>query len=669
MALLTAERLTKRYGAEKVLEGVSLTIARGDRIALIGPNGCGKSTLLKVLVGQEEPTDGRLHRARGVRIGYLAQEPQLQGGRTLLEEMLEARREIRELQEALRDLEQKMAEDAQDELLHRYDELLERYRALGGYEYESEVHKVLAGLGFSPDDEQKPVEHLSGGQRARAALAKLLLEEPDLLLLDEPTNHLDLQALEWLEEYLQQWKGGFVIASHDRFLIDKLARRIWELEAGRLTEYPGNYSKYLQIKRERIEHQRKRYEEQQKLIQRTEEFIRKNIAGGRFREAQAKARRKMLERLERVEPPRTTKTIHFTIPVESPSGREVLKLKDLVVGYPPDRVLFRIPGEVLVQRGERVALIGPNGTGKTTLLRVLTGEIPPLGGEFRLGHNVRIGYYRQIHWEALDGRLTVLQALMDEKHQTISEARDFLGQFLFSGDDVYKRIDELSGGERSRVALAQLAQLGGNFLLLDEPTNHLDIASREVLQEALRKYEGTILFVSHDRYLIQELATQVWEVREGVCRIYRGNYEHYRRRRAEEEAAKRADSSSAGSGRSGSKPSGRAHDKRGAKRSRPGARARPEEAEERERAKRLKELQAREAQITDALAALEENLKGLERELEEASYAGDAERIRRLSEAHRDAQRELEARYREWHEIAEELERLGDPSPSPSPSD
>lgn len=646
MAILTAERLTKRYGAEKVLEGVSLRIARGDRIALIGPNGCGKSTLLRVLVGQEEPTDGRLHRARGVRLGYLAQEPQLEGGRTLLAEMLEARREIRELQKALRTLEQQLAEGADEDLLHRYDELLERYRSLGGYEYESEVHKVLAGLGFSPEDEGKPLEHLSGGQRARAALAKLLLEGPDLLLLDEPTNHLDLQALEWLEEYLQGWKGGFVIASHDRFLIDKLAHRIWELEAGQLTEYPGNYSKYWQIKRERIEHQRKRYEEQQKLIRRTEEFIRRNIAGGRFREAQAKARRRMLERLERVEPPRLPKTIRFTIPLESPSGREVLRLKDLVVGYPPNTVLFRVPGEVLVQRGERVALIGPNGTGKTTLLRVLTGEIPPLGGEFRLGHNVRIGYYRQVHWEALDGRLTVLQALLDEKPQTISEARDFLGQFLFSGDDVYKRIDELSGGERSRVALAQLAQLGGNFLLLDEPTNHLDISSREVLQEALRKYEGTILFVSHDRYLIQDLATQIWEVRDGVCRVYRGDYEAYRRRRAEEDAATPAP------------PTGGSRSRRRPARAGAGAKT----AEEKERARRLqelRELRIREEQITEALAALEENLTALEKALEEASYAGDAERIRALSEDYHRTQKELEARYQEWHEVAEELERLG----------
>lgn len=624
-----------------VLQGVSLQVSRGDRIALIGPNGCGKSTLLKLLVGLEEPNDGKVKRAGSARIGYLAQEPKLKSDRTLYEVMLEAKGELLNMERELRSLEARLAQPGDDEAtLQRYDELLERYRAAGGYEYESEIHKVLAGLGFSAEDERKRITQLSGGERARAALAKLLLEEPDILLLDEPTNHLDLEALEWLEERLSNWRGGFVIASHDRFLIDKLAARIWELEHGKLTEYPGNYSKYLALKRERIERQRKLYEEQQKLIAKTEEFIRRNIAGGRFRENQAKARRKMLERLERIEPPPPVKTIHFSIPLGEPSGKRVLEVKDLVVGFPAkDRspnVLFRCE-DLTLERGERAALIGPNGCGKTTLLRMIAGEIRPLSGSITLGHNVRPAYLRQIHWEELDGSQRVIDALL--AHQKISEARDLLGKFLFSGDDVFKRIDELSGGERSRVALARLAQLGGNFLLLDEPTNHLDLPSREVLQEALLKYEGTVLFVSHDRYLIRALATQIWEIRDGECRIYRGSYDYYLKKRAESED------------RLETRPK---YERPGRDREGRRAEARRERAQMRE----LKRLEAREAELTQTITEMEEVLSQLEAELEAASYDGDHRRIRELTRNYQERKADLEELYREWTTLMEELQRL-----------
>ncbi len=634
MSIIRAEGLTKRLGADLVLQGVTLQVARGDRIALIGPNGCGKSTLLKVLAGLEEPNDGRVQRASTAKIGYLAQEPQLLSTATLYEEMLFAKRELRQKEQKLRALEAELTQRGDDEaLLHRYDELLESFRLSGGYEYESQIHKVLSGLGFSEGDEQKPIAHLSGGERARAALAKLLLEEPDLLLLDEPTNHLDFAALEWLEEYLAGWKGGFIFSSHDRYMIDKLAARIWELEAGQLTEYPGNYSKYRTLKEERVTRQQKLYEEQQELIKKTEEFIRKNIAGGRFREAQAKARRKMLERLERVEPPPVVKSIHFTIPMGQPSGRLVLEVKDLVVGYETAAdhrtVLFRLPAAT-VERGERVALIGKNGSGKTTFLNILGGELEPLQGTLQWGHHVTLSYFRQSQWEGFQSDRTVLEALMAAKHQTISEARHFLGRFLFSDDDVFKRLTELSGGERSRVALARLAQLGGNLLILDEPTNHLDISSREVLQAALQNYEGTILFVSHDRYLIRALATQIWEIRDGECLTYRGNYEYYLRKRSEEPSAPRC----------------------------PQQQPKPDRRKRKPQRGRQK-LEAKEAQLAQAVAALEAQIEQLEQEMQAASYAQNHRRIHELSRPYQEAKKNLEQLYDEWEIVLEELQQHG----------
>jgi ATP-binding cassette subfamily F protein 3 len=643
MAAISAEAITKRFGSETVLRGITLQVARGDRIALIGANGCGKSTLLNVLIGREEPNDGRVRRAGTVKIGYLTQEPELRGDSRLYDVMVDAKRDLWEQERELRALEARMAEDAHDEeLLHRYDDLLESYRQAGGYEYESQIHRVLAGLGFSSEDAQKPVAHLSGGERARAALARLLLEEPEILLLDEPTNHLDFEALEWLEEYLANWKGGFILSSHDRYMIDKLATRIWELEAGQLHEYPGNYSKYRALKTERVERQQKVYTEQQQFIKKSEEFIRRNIAGGRFREAQAKARRKQLDRIERVEAPSVAKSIHFSIPRGEPSGQRVLEAQDLVVGYRPapgagdPAVLFRMPHAVL-ERGERAALIGPNGCGKTTFLRVIAAELPPLSGSLKLGSNVVLSYFRQSQWEELSRDQTVLNALMQGKHQTVSEARDFLGRFLFSEDDVYKQISELSGGERSRVALARLAQLGGNLLVLDEPTNHLDLSSREVLEEALRDYEGTVLFVSHDRYLIQAFATQIWEIHQGHARIYRGNYQSYVRRRAGEGT-----------------PTGSEERRPPVRRA---TRPAEESAKPKTQGKERKRLKLREAELSRILTQLEEAITQLEAELQTASYAQDHERIRRLHESYEQAKATLAKRYQEWVTVAEELQR------------
>jgi ATP-binding cassette subfamily F protein 3 len=635
MALIATEDLWHRYGAEVIFEKVSVGVQRGDRIGLVGLNGSGKSTLLRILAGLQEPTGGRVLRARSVRVGYLPQEPLLESTATLFEEMLSAFERLREQEHTLHQLEQMLScGNPSAELLQRYDELLEEFRQGGGYEYRHRIHQVLKGMGFS--DEHQPIAQLSGGQRARAALAKVLLEEPDVLLLDEPTNHLDIEALEWLEEYLSHWKGAFIIVSHDRYFLDKLVNKIWELEFGRLYEYPGNYSRYRALRAERLERQWKLYEEQQEFIKRSEEFIRRNIAGGDFRASQAQARQKMLEKLERIPKPIVPKRMHLWMDVKSPSGERVLRAKDLVIGY-PGVPLVRCKN-LSVQRGERVALLGPNGSGKSTLLRTIAGELMPLEGTLELGEGVEIAYFRQSQTELDDPDKTVLDVMISNGKMTISEARDFLGKFLFSGDEVFKKLSELSGGERSRLALAQLARLGGNLLLLDEPTNHLDIDSREVLQEALGEYRGTLILASHDRALIQAIATQIWEIHEGELRVYAGNYERYRAQRQ---------TSSGLYAFAGQWPA-----KMNVKRSlSPGKEQR---LRERQRAK----LAAREAALMNAITQLEHEIAQIERAMETASYDGDHQKLRELTALYRQKRQELEQLSEEWAQAAEELAKL-----------
>jgi ATP-binding cassette subfamily F protein 3 len=635
MALIATEDLWHRYGAEVIFEKVSVGVQRGDRIGLVGLNGSGKSTLLRILAGLQEPTGGRVLRARSVRVGYLPQEPLLESTATLFEEMLSAFERLREQEHTLHQLEQMLScGNPSAELLQRYDELLEEFRQGGGYEYRHRIHQVLKGMGFS--DEHQPIAQLSGGQRARAALAKVLLEEPDVLLLDEPTNHLDIEALEWLEEYLSHWKGAFIIVSHDRYFLDKLVNKIWELEFGRLYEYPGNYSRYRALRAERLERQWKLYEEQQEFIKRSEEFIRRNIAGGDFRASQAQARQKMLEKLERIPKPIVPKRMHLWMDVKSPSGERVLRAKDLVIGY-PGVPLVRCKN-LSVQRGERIALLGPNGSGKSTLLRTIAGELMPLEGTLELGEGVEIAYFRQSQTELDDPDKTVLDVMISNGKMTISEVRDFLGKFLFSGDEVFKKLSELSGGERSRLALAQLARLGGNLLLLDEPTNHLDIDSREVLQEALGEYRGTLILASHDRALIQAIATQIWEIHEGELRVYAGNYERYRAQRQ---------TSSGLCAFAGQWPA-----KMNVKRSlSPGKEQR---LRERQRAK----LAAREAALMNAITQLEHEIAQIERAMETASYEGDHQKLRELTALYRQKRQELEQLSEEWAQAAEELAKL-----------
>lgn len=629
MSLLTGSNLAKSYGAQDVFAGVNVTIPHGARIALVGPNGAGKTTLLRILCGLEEPSAGEVFCARGLTLGYLPQEANLTGDHTLYQAMLEVFADLRAQEEALRQMEQEMADPSRFEALaDKYSALSERFEQAGGYTYEARIRQVLGGLGFDADDFHRPLSQLSGGQKTRALLARLLLEAPDLLVLDEPTNHLDIQAVEWLEERLAHWPGAILLVSHDRYFLDRLASTVWALENGRLEVYSGNYSAYVRQRAERRARQQAEYEAQQAQIARTEAYIRRYKAGQRAREA--KGREKRLARLVPVERPREQPRLRLDMRPDQRSGDKVLETHGLVVGYPEDGPLFACP-DLLLWRGECAALIGPNGAGKTTFLRTILQQVPPLAGEVHVGASVKVGYFAQAH-EGLHPEWTPLQEVLAAQEMLVSQARNYLARFLFSGDDVFKPIAALSGGERGRLALALLALQGANFLLLDEPTNHLDIPSQEVLQEALAAFEGTILLVSHDRYLIDALATQVWALEGGELRVYPGGYTEvvqaraYDERRTAEGGRQRAND-----------------DRRRAKNMRPASFG-------------LRRLRERATELERIIAGLEGRLAQVGRDLEQAGLAQQLDRVRALGAEYAQLEAELQARLEEWAALASEAD-------------
>jgi ATP-binding cassette subfamily F protein 3 len=651
MSILTASDLAKSYGAQDVFWDVSLQIGRGDKVALIGPNGHGKSTLLRLLAGLDTPTAGRVHQARGLRIGWLPQHPDLPGERSLYEEMLTVFADLQAQQAELRELERAMADPARrEDALARYGQAQTRFEMAGGYTYESRIRRVLGGLGFREEEHQFPISRLSGGQKTRALLARLLLEGPDLLLLDEPTNYLDLSALEWLEGYLIEWPGSLVVVAHDRYFLDKVVSRVWELAFGRLEEYPGNYSRYVELRSERMARRLTEYQAQQEHIQKTEEFIRRYKAGQRHKEA--RGRQKRLDRLERLERPRELQTMRLSMPVAPRSGDLVLTTSELVVGHHTDDGdlrLFSCP-DLNLRRGERAALIGPNASGKTTFIRIILGQLPPLAGEVRLGASLRIGYLAQaVGANGLDSKRAILDEILDVENLPLEKARGFLGRFLFSGDEVFKPIGDLSGGERMRVALAKLTLTKPNFLVLDEPTTHLDIASQEVLQEVLSEFDGTILFVSHDRYLIEALATQVWaiegpalsracleqgrRVEGGTLHVHRGRYSEYIAEKARREK----------SGERGEP----ALSKVEGSRDREEKRRSEERSERRERERQVR----RRAELEDAIAGLENRLAALAGELTAASAAQDVARLTGLGTEYAQVEEELHRLVAQWEDL------------------
>jgi ATP-binding cassette, subfamily F, member 3 len=536
MPIVDVAHVSKYFGAELILDDVSLRLERGDHAALVGTNGAGKSTLLRIMAGLEEPDAGNVHTARGVTVGYLEQEPSFEAERTLFDVMLDVFRPVIDAQRRLRDLEAGMAGGTPDEgTLAEYSRLQELVEHVG-YDYSERIERVLLGLDLPADLWESLIGSLSGGQRTRASLARTLLEDADVLLLDEPTNHLDIPAVEWLEGYLRDSKRTFLIVSHDRYVLDRVSTKTFELSFHRLTPYDAPYSRYLELRAERAERQRLEYETQQEEIGRTEEFIRRYGAGQRYKEA--RGRQKRLDRLERVERPREEGTIGLNLGKVRRSGEIVLQMLHLEVGY-ERHTLVRLPDEVIVRRADRIAIIGPNGSGKTTLVRTIVGELPPVAGSVRWGSRTTRGYYSQTLGQLREDR-TVLEEIQDTRAMSEEEARNLLGRFLFSGDDAFKEIRSLSGGERSRVALARLILQAPNVLVLDEPTNHLDIASRDALEQVLSAFEGTLLFVSHDRYLIDQLAGQLWVIGDGRMRQFVGGYSDYAAGRAKPLRAERA---------------------------------------------------------------------------------------------------------------------------------
>lgn len=569
MSLLSFNQLAQSFGAADIFKNASGNIEPGSKIGLVGPNGSGKTSLLLLITGVQKVTVGVVAHRADLRIGYLRQEAVqafYDATHTVWEEMLRPFAGVHAMEAELRSLETDMADpdkgDQLDDILTRYGEIQERFEAIGGYDYEVRIKATLEGLGFSADMYATPLHHLSGGQKTRALLARLLLERPDLLVLDEPTNHLDAGAVEWLEHTLRNYSGAVLIVSHDRYFLDVVVDTIWELNHDKVDSFRGNYSAYLRQRQERWEYTEKLYTQEMSRLHEEMEYIRKNM-GRTATNAQAVGRLRRLSRdlvameelglvdykkskqwmdtglggirpytvaeaegvVKRLKSPNTRRPpLNVRLKTTYRSAESVLHTADLLVGY-PDHVLFRMPN-TLLQRGETAALIGGNGTGKTTLLKTLLGELEPLEGAITTGNGLKVGYFAQAH-DDLNFENTVLDELIRHQPMGMTEARKLLAQYLFRSDDVFKPVGKLSGGERGKLALAVLAAKGANFLLLDEPTNHLDIPAQEALQEVLEQFEGTILLVSHDRYLIDRLATQIWALEQGLMHVFKGEYAEY----------------------------------------------------------------------------------------------------------------------------------------------
>lgn len=633
MILLSLQGIQKSFGTNEVLRDASLVLQDGQRMGLVGVNGCGKSTLMKIIAGIETADGGTMTMQKGLKLGYLAQQGQVGEGRTVLEELESVFEPVQRMEQQLRDLEHQMA-DAHDEAsLHRlgsqYDQLTRRFEESNGYGWRSTVQGVLAGLGFRKEQQGQMASLLSGGERTRLCLGRMLLTEPDVLLLDEPTNHLDLKSIAWLEDYLRTYRGAVLLISHDRYFMDHVCDRMCELLLGATECYDGNYSAYMVQRTERFEIRMKAYELQQKEIARQEAIIARYRQFNREKSIRlAESREKRLEKVERLEKPKDESAIHFHFDVRRRTGDDVLMIDDLAKGF-NGRTLFEHV-KMHLRAGDRVALIGDNGVGKSTLFKCIVGEEKPDCGTIRFGAGVDIGYYDQ-HQAHLHENKTVLDEVWDDFHRLDqTEVRGALGLFLFTGDDVLMPISTLSGGEKGRVALTKLMLKKDNVLLLDEPTNHLDMDSREVLEDALENFPGTILAISHDRYFINRFATKVCVLEAGGVKEYLGNYDDYFEKINRQQAP---DSENAGITKT-------AMDK--------------EKRKSREEEKRIREKKNAIAAAEKAIATAEEEAAEMEAQLADPATYQDAEKAAQLAKAYQLKKDEIERRYAEWEALSAE---------------
>jgi ATP-binding cassette, subfamily F, member 3 len=628
MKVIVARDIVKYRGGDlKVLSGASLSVEAGEKIGLVGRNGAGKTTLLEILAGHSEADSGSVERVGGARVGVTSQNLYAgeRGRISVEEEIISAFEPLMRRERELKELEARLAEDPSSSLLERYGRLQGDFERDGGYDYRARAASTLSGLGFALEDWRRPVGTFSGGEQSRIALARLLLEEPDLVLLDEPTNHLDLGAIEWLENFVKDAKSAVLVVSHDRYFLDAVAGSILELEDGKLTRYPGNYSGYVTDKKAREERLARKAKANAERRAQLERFIEKNRAKAR-KASQAKSKQKLLDRMEKIEDPSSAnKNMRLDLGDTSRAGRVVLEMESVRYAHEDSDEPLLEDLDLVVERGERVALLGPNGTGKSTLMRLATGEVSPQRGLVRLGHNVAPAYQDQ-QLARLDDGKTVLEEAMDATGLKAPEARDLLGAFLFSGEDVFKKVSSLSGGERNRLSLAEIVVSGANLLLLDEPTNNLDIPAREALEEALLEYRGTMLFISHDRYFLRKLATRVVELENRKLANYLGGYDYYRSHR-------RLD---VGNGKV-----------RTRRRLRPG------------QGTEQNVLAARLVAVEGEIDATERRLSRLEKELASSSLYADGKRSREVVLEYRQLKGMLEGLYADWSKLLEEAEEAG----------
>ena len=640
MILLTLQNVTKSFAMNTVLKDINLTLQAGSRMGLVGVNGCGKSTLFKLISGAMEPDEGTISLSKGARVGVLTQDADIQSELTIQQELERVFEPVREMERKLRQMEAEMAEKhddpaAFDQLSHAYSRLMDRFEDAGGYEWPSRIQGVLAGLGFARGREQQPANLLSGGEKTRLCLARLLLTQPELLMLDEPTNHLDLQSVEWLEDTLKKYRGTVLVISHDRYFLNAVCDCMAEISMRRLTQYEGNYDRFAVQRQANLERQLKEYKMQQAEIARQEAIIARYRMYNREKSIRAaESREKRLERMEKLEKPVSEQKVRFSFEAQRRSGDDVLIAKELSKGF-DGRTLFE-HFNLHLRAGDRVAVIGANGVGKTTLLKLITGQLPPDSGTVVYGSNVDVGYYDQ-QQSGLHPEKDVLNELWDDfPRLEIDRVRGVLALFLLTGDDVFQPISTLSGGEKGRVALAKLMLRKDNLLLLDEPTNHLDMDSREVLEDALDDFDGTLLTVSHDRYFINRVANRVVEMRPDGVTEYLGNYDDYVEK-------KRLEADGALAEAEGSK-----------------TRTQLDKEKRRERLKQesAKTLKLKLKQAEQAIADAEERIAQLEARMADPETYKSPDAAQKLAQEHRDAQEALDALYSDWEELSEAVSEL-----------